>query len=167
MTRVTGVPHGRDVPRATGSNACRGVERAARSAAAWTRASVSVPALRARITFRCHRPAAPIVDRKRDTVRAPAFSRDKIALAVLGECGGIKHGTVRIRTTPRVRAASTFHTQKTHAWRSRSRQVESGRRSESNQAGEYFLGPLSWFDFSTEGCCTGEGHTRKDHGGPQ
>ena len=105
-----------------------------------------------------------VVERNRAASFVAAIRRDKFALADCPARGGIKHVTVRREATPRLRTASTFQSNERHTWRARTRQVGI---IGSNQAGDVSLGPPSRFSRSTEGCGSGEDHTRGDHGGPQ
>jgi len=108
-----------------------------------------------------------VVARNAPTPGGAAFRRFKFVLADDPSRGGINHRTVRRESTPRLRAESTFHPQRTFARRARTRRAGFRHRSEPNHRGVAPLGPLSWFGYPTEGCCMREDPTRKDHGGPQ
>lgn len=107
-------------------------------------------------------PRAPIVaDRIAHGSRAAASFAEKFALASLPARGGIKHGTVRWRLTPRTRAESTFP----HAIDRSFGIVAAGRIEPAllpSLRGAVTVRPF------TEACSSSEEHVRlQDQGGPR
>jgi hypothetical protein len=92
----------------------------------------------------------------------PADFAENFTLASLHDGGGIKLGTVRKRSTPRVRAVSTFPITHTTG-----RQESSSRVASSRLFSSPFAEPPR-SDHSEEECRPGEEHTRlQDQGGPR
>jgi hypothetical protein len=110
--------------------------------------------------FLVARHAPVIAARTRIVLREPASFVEKFALAEMSASGGIKHGTVRNESTPRLRAASILPITHTTG-----RQESSSRVTPSRHA---LLSPMfstarpSRSDRTSAGCRTSE-----DQGGPQ